>query len=138
MKAVWAALVQVHACMSSPENKPRACTLAGITCDSTYNSGKRHGPLAAAGLSQNSLLFYNNAMALPLMAGYMFVATREVQDVQTFPQRSDPMFLVRLSSFFLHISSAYSLHAMPLHRLAKLAWAGRAACLSTPASAHCN
>lgn len=47
-----------------------------------------------AGLSQNSLLFYNNTMALPLMAGYMLLATSEVQEARSFPQRADPMFLV--------------------------------------------
>lgn len=45
------------------------------------------------GLSQNSLLFYNNTMALPLMAGYMLLATSEVQEARSFPQRADPMFL---------------------------------------------
>ncbi|KAK9803490.1 hypothetical protein WJX73_008278 [Symbiochloris irregularis] len=44
-------------------------------------------------LNQNSLLFYNNAMALPLMAGYLCLATTELQDAADFPDLGSPPFL---------------------------------------------
>ena len=51
--------------------------------------------MLGAGLGQDSLLLYNNLLALPLMVVYMVVATSELQEIRYFPQLDDPLFLVR-------------------------------------------
>lgn len=43
-----------------------------------------HKPLA--GLSQTTLLLYNNVLALPLMAAFMLLATNEAAGVLSYPQ----------------------------------------------------
>lgn len=43
----------------------------------------------AAGLDQNTLLLYNNVLALPLMTAFMLLATSEAAEVAQYPQASD-------------------------------------------------
>ena len=38
------------------------------------------------GLAQNTLLLYNNVLALPLMAAFLLLATNEAAEVVKFPQ----------------------------------------------------
>lgn len=37
-------------------------------------------------MSQNTLLLYNNVLALPLMAAFMLLATNEAAEVAHYPQ----------------------------------------------------
>ena len=45
-------------------------------------------PLPFAGLDQNTLLYFNTVLALPLMAGFMLLATNEAAEVARYPQAS--------------------------------------------------
>ena len=45
-------------------------------------------PTPAVGMDQNTLLYYNNVLALPLMAGFMLLATNEAAEVAQYPQAS--------------------------------------------------
>lgn len=47
-------------------------------------------------MSQNTLLLYNNLLALPLTSSFLFLATNEVQEVAKYPQLWDPRFLAFL------------------------------------------
>lgn len=47
------------------------------------------------GLSESSLLYYNNVLSLPIMGSYMLIATDELQTVQQYPKLHNPWFLVR-------------------------------------------
>ena len=49
----------------------------------------------AAGLKQSGLLFYNNVLALPMMASYMFLCTDELRLALSMEQMKNPQFLVR-------------------------------------------
>lgn len=60
-----------------------------------------------AGCNQATLLFYNNILALPLMAGYMLLATREALDVVSYPLLDDVQFQV------CHNHSKLPLHSPP-------------------------
>ena len=46
------------------------------------------------GCTQAALLYYNNVLALPMMVGYMLIATNEVSDVMNYPLLDDLSFQV--------------------------------------------
>ncbi|KAI7842780.1 hypothetical protein COHA_003526 [Chlorella ohadii] len=61
----------------------------------------------STGLDQNTLLYFNNVLALPLMAGFMLLATNEAAEVARYPQLWDPHFLLFL---LLSCSQAFLLN----------------------------
>lgn len=61
----------------------------------------------STGLSQTTLLLYNNVLALPLMAAFMLLATNEAAGVLSYPQLRDPRFLLFL---LLSCSQAFLLN----------------------------
>ena len=57
---------------------------------------------ATAGLEQNTLLLYNNVLALPLMAGFLLLGTHEAAEVVRYPRLWSPSsqaFLLNLCIF---------------------------------------
>lgn len=65
-----------------------------------------------AGLTQAGLLFYNNVLALPMMAGYMLLATNEAQQALRLPQITQPHFLVRCPPLPFSHSSKWHLDGL--------------------------
>ncbi|KAL4449009.1 hypothetical protein ABPG77_007726 [Micractinium sp. CCAP 211/92] len=59
------------------------------------------------GMSQSTLLLYNNLLALPLMCSFLVTATTELRDVTRYPKLLDPGFIVFL---LLSCSQAFLLN----------------------------
>ncbi|KAL4422650.1 hypothetical protein ABPG75_008847 [Micractinium tetrahymenae] len=47
----------------------------------------------STGMSQNTLLLYNNLLALPLMSSFLVAATTELRDVTAYPKLWNPGFI---------------------------------------------
>lgn len=77
-------------------------------------------------MSQNTLLLYNNLLALPLMAAWTLLGTRELQEVGAYPRLWDPSFALFL---FASCSQAFLLNLCIFRRApaAAAAAAGAAA-----------
>ena len=89
--ALWPCSHRPPAPSTSPERLPLAAAAA----------------VAAAGLEQNTLLLYNNVLALPLMAGFLLLGTREVAEVARYPRLWSPSFQLFL---LLSCSQAFLLN----------------------------
>lgn len=61
----------------------------------------------STGMSQGSLLFYNNVLALPLMAAFLVLGTNELEGVLAFPRLLEPQFVAFL---LLSCSQAFLLN----------------------------
>eukprot|EP00899_Mesostigma_viride_P007112 jgi/Mesvir1/16401/Mv18139-RA.1 len=60
--------------------------------------------LKSLGLSDFTMLFYNNMLSLPLMVAYILLGTNELRDVVHYPKLRDPGFLA-----FMAVSASQAL-----------------------------
>lgn len=63
-------------------------------CSNRPPTRRVHGP-GCAGMAQETLLWHNNVLGLPVML-LMLLASGELRTVSSFPKLHDPWFLVRV------------------------------------------